>query len=64
VLDLSRIDSLHLEEIDKESAVFIHGLCAVRGKTPVRRQRRLDRIEPIKAELRIGVADIECKQHV
>ena len=64
VRHLARRQAVHLKEIDEEHAVLVHGLGAVRGDAPVRGQFGLFAVEPIEAEHRIRIADIESKQHV
>jgi hypothetical protein len=66
VRDLAGIEPLHLEEIDEERTVFVDGLGAVGGETPVGGQgwfvaSWIAVFEPKKGELGIGVADIESK---
>jgi len=62
VLDLRGVDALHVEEIDEQRAVLVHGLCVVGGESPVGGQRL--RVETEETELGIGIADVECEKHV
>jgi hypothetical protein len=63
VLDLGGVDAFHVEEIDEERAVLVHGLRAMGGEAPVGGQLGGIAVEPVEAELGVGVADIEGEQH-
>ena len=64
VRDLLGGHAVHLKEIDEEDAVLIHGLGAMGGDAPMRGEFRLFSVEPEEAEDRVGISDIESKQHV
>jgi hypothetical protein len=74
VRHLAGIEAVHLEEIDEEHAVFVGGLGAMGGDSPVRRQLRLldiragrpcrrgprfFRFQPVEAQHRIRIAHID-----
>ena len=61
--DLGGRHAVHLKEIDEEDAVLVDGLGAMRGDAPVRGELGLFAIQLVEAEGRIGVADVESKQH-
>ncbi len=59
-MHLAGLQTVHLEEIDEEYTVLVGGLRAVRGDAPVRGQLRLIAFEPVDAQHRIRIADINC----
>jgi hypothetical protein len=59
VRHLAGSHAVHLEEIDEEHAILVHGLGAVGGDAPVRGQFGLFTFQPVEAQHRIRIADIE-----
>jgi hypothetical protein len=59
VRNLAGGQAVHLEEVDEEYAVLVHGLCAMGGDAPVRRQLWPFRVDPVEAQHRIRIAHID-----